>query len=89
MTALPYPKSLPDFQRLFPDDAACATYLERLRWPDVFACPKCQATGEPYRFANRPGVLRCRGCQADTCLTVGTVMERTRIRKPDIKNRGR
>lgn len=29
---LPFPKSLPDFQRLFPDDAACASYLERLRW---------------------------------------------------------
>ena len=25
---LPFPKSLPQFQRLFPDDAACATYRE-------------------------------------------------------------
>lgn len=77
MPALPFPKSLPDFQRLFPDDAACATYLERLRWPEVFACSKCQWSGEPYRFDARPGVLRCRECQADTCLTVGTIMERT------------
>jgi hypothetical protein len=29
---LPFPKSLPQFQRLFPEDAACATYLERIRW---------------------------------------------------------
>lgn len=29
---LPFPKSLPGFQKLFPDDAACATYLEKIRW---------------------------------------------------------
>ncbi len=28
---LPFPKSLPSFQKLFPDDAACASYLERVR----------------------------------------------------------
>ena len=28
-SALPFPQSLPEFQRLFPDDAACAKYLER------------------------------------------------------------
>ena len=26
---LPFPRSLPEFQRLFPDDAACAAYLEK------------------------------------------------------------
>jgi hypothetical protein len=25
---LPFPKSLPQFQKLFPDDAACARWLE-------------------------------------------------------------
>ena len=28
---LPFPHSLPEFQRLFPDDAACAAYLEKAR----------------------------------------------------------
>jgi hypothetical protein len=32
MSDLPFPKSLPDFQRLFPDDAACAKYLEAIRF---------------------------------------------------------
>jgi hypothetical protein len=32
---------------------------------------------EPFRFANRPQVLRCKGCKRDTALTAGTVMERT------------
>jgi transposase-like protein len=72
-----FPRSLPEFQRLFPDDAACATYLEQARWRDGFMCPHCQAAGEPFRFANRPGVLRCRKCRRDVGLTAGTVMERT------------
>ena len=46
---LGFPKSLPDFQRLFPDDAACATYLEGAKWPKGFACPWCHTKREPYR----------------------------------------
>lgn len=74
---LPFPKSLPDFQRLFPDDAACAAYLEKLRWRDGFECPKCGMVGDPYRFEKAPGKLRCRKCQKDTWLMSGTVMERS------------
>ena len=44
---LPFPHSLPEFQRLFPDDAACAAYLEKARWGDGFACPHCGTAGEP------------------------------------------
>ena len=73
---LPFPHSLPEFQRLFPDDAACAAYLEKARWGDGFACPHCGTAGEPFHFENRPGVLRCRKCRQNTGLTVGTVMER-------------
>lgn len=72
---LPFPQSLPEFQRLFPNDAACAAYLEKARWRNGFVCPHCGAVGEPYRFAKRPGVLRCRQCNSDTRLTAGTVME--------------
>src|SRR6267378_607369 len=75
---LPFPGSLPEFQHLFPNDAACAAYLEAIRWRDGFVCGWCGEPGEPYRFANRPHVLRCRKCQRDNALTAGTVMERTR-----------
>ena len=75
---LPFPKSLPGFQKLFPDDAACAAYLEKIRWEGGFSCPHCKWSGEPFRFAARPGVLRCRKCRSDIALTAGTVMERTR-----------
>lgn len=62
-----FPTSLPTFQRVFPDDSACARYLEAVRWPNGFTCPKCGHIGEPYRFATRSSVvLRCRA---------GTVMQ--------------
>ena len=78
---LPFPHSLPEFQRLFPDDAACAAYLEKARWGDGFACPHCGTAGEPFHFENRPGVLRCRKCRQNTGLTVGTVMERSHCQR--------
>lgn len=71
-----FPTSLPEFQRIFPDDGACASYLEAIRWPDGFACQKCGVVGEPYRFATRSSVvLRCRACKKNTSLTAGTVMQ--------------
>jgi hypothetical protein len=75
--ALPFPQSLPEFQRLFPDDMARAAYLEKLRWQNGFVCPHCRVTGVPFYIATRPGVLTCRKCRRQTGLTVGTVMERS------------
>lgn len=74
---LPFPKSLPQFQKLFPTNESCARYLEGARWPKGFECSHCHEKGEPFRFEARPGVLRCRKCRKDTSLTADTVMERT------------
>jgi transposase-like protein len=74
---LAFPKSLPEFQQLFPNDAACASYLEKARGPEGFTCPHCRVIGEPFRVASRPGVLTCRKCRRQTALTAGTVMERS------------
>lgn len=76
---LDFPETLLEFQRMFPDEEHCAAYLEAIRWPDGFVCRSCGWKGEPYRFANRPTVLRCRSCQQDTSLTVDTVMHGTKI----------
>lgn len=77
-SAVGFPKSLPEFQKLFPNDIACVEYLEKLRWEGGFVCPKCGEVGIPFRIATRPGVLICRKCRRQTGLTVGTVMERSR-----------
>ncbi len=78
---LGFPKSLPEFQEFFPDDAACASYLEKARWPNGFTCPHCQKTGEPSRIKARPTVLTCRKCRRQSALMSGTVMERSCQRK--------
>jgi hypothetical protein len=73
-----FPTSLPEFQQVFPDDKACAKYLETMRWPDGFICQKCHHKAEPYRFPTRSSiVLRCRQCKVNTSLTSGTVMQST------------
>jgi hypothetical protein len=74
---LAFPQSLPDFQRLFPEDAACAAYLGRARWTDGFVCRHCDLIAEPSRIVTCPGVLECRACRRQTGLLVGTVMERS------------
>jgi hypothetical protein len=73
-----FPDTLLGFQRMFPDEAACLAYLRELRWPEGFACPGCGRKGEPFHFANRPTVLRCRACRRNTRVTAGTVMHATR-----------
>lgn len=72
-----FPRSLPEFVRMFPDDSACGRYLESVRWPDGFVCPSCGERGEPIRFAASTMRLRCRVCRHDASLTAGTVMHRT------------
>lgn len=73
-----FPSTLLDFQRMFPDEAACAEYLYGLRWPDGFTCPDCGKNGEPYRIRTRSTVFQCRACGQQTSLTASTVMHATR-----------
>lgn len=61
------------FQRLLPDEAACATHLERSLWSDGFVCQHGETPGYLRYGCARPGVLRCRKCCADTSLTAETV----------------
>lgn len=67
-----------DFQRMFPNETACFLYLEKMRWPNGFVCEKCSAIGEPFRFAARPKVVKCRFCHQDASITAGTVMHRSK-----------
>jgi len=73
------PKSLPDFQRMFPNEEACRIYLTTARFPNGFVCPCCGWTGKPYRFRNQPDMLRCRSCKRDIQLTSGTIMHKSKL----------
>lgn len=77
--SLPTPKSLLDFQRIFPDEQACRAYLYSSRFPNGFQCPYCNWIGPPYRFRNYPDMLRCRSCNRNTRLTAGTIMQKSHV----------
>ncbi len=69
-----YPRTLLEFQHLFPDEAACTRHLEHIRWPEEFKCPSCGQLGEPWRLQARPRVLECRQCGQQVSLTAGTII---------------
>jgi transposase-like protein len=70
-----YPATWQEFVAWFPDDAACAAYLERLRWPAGFVCPRCGGTRAWRRSGQR---WLCAGCRRETSVTAGTIFDRTR-----------
>ena len=52
------------------------SYLEQLRWPKGFVCPRCGEASEPYRSSR--GRLMCRGCRYQGTVTAGTMFDKTR-----------
>lgn len=72
-----YPCSYREFVEMFPDDEACAVYLERLRWPEGFSCPACGTTSaDPWRQTR--GRLVCPACRYQATATSGTILDKTR-----------
>src|SRR5438132_7201934 len=72
-----YPTTWPEFERRFGTEEACREYLERIRWPEGFRCPACDAT--EWGPTGRPGLRQCIVCRRQTTATVGTLFERTRL----------
>lgn len=70
-----YPRSLGEFQAWFQTDADCLDYLEWLRWPDGFVCPRC---GSRRGWKVASGRFKCSACKAQTAVTGGTMFDRRR-----------
>lgn len=60
----------------FPTDEACLKYLEKLRWPQGFVCPRCSGAAAAYRASRMR--LMCSACRYQSTVTAGTVFEKTR-----------
>ena len=73
-----YPKSLPKFQRLFPDEDACATWLFELRWPDGFECPAC-GHKECCALKTRKWLYQCKSCRKQTSIRASTLMQDSKL----------
>jgi transposase-like protein len=70
-----YPRDWDEFNLWFPDDDACRDYLDWLRWPDGFVCPKC---GSDRGWKLPDGRWSCGGCKRRTSPTAGTIFDRTK-----------
>lgn len=74
----PKPRSLLDFQKQFPDDAACAEFLFNRRWPLGFICPRC-GDGRAALLKSRAWTYECLHCGRQTSITAGTIMHRSKL----------
>jgi len=70
-----YPRSAGQFQSWFATDADCLDYLDWLRWPEGFVCPRC---GHAGGWAVADGRYKCAGCGGRTSVTAGTLFDRRR-----------
>lgn len=71
---------------IFHDDTAARAHLEAIRWPDGPICPHCGnvdrdqiAKVEGRKKSHRPGLYYCNACKGQFTVTVGTVMERSKV----------
>ena len=71
-----YPRTYREFVEMYPDDDVCAAWLEQLRWPTGFVCPKCETAAPPWRQTR--GRLVCSSCRHQGTVTAGTLLDRTR-----------
>jgi transposase-like protein len=73
-----FPRSLAEFQRRFPTDAACGEYLLAVRWPGGFVCPGC-GHDHGWRLERPAPTFECASCGRQTSVTAGTVLHRTKL----------
>ena len=67
------PRSLPEFEARFPDEAACARWLLAKRWPDGFRCPTC-GHDKGWELARERLTLQCAAGERQVSVTAGTVL---------------
>jgi len=70
-----YPGSCAELVAWFDEDWKCLDYLDWLRWPDGFVCPRCGHAGG-WRALDRR--WRCAGCDRRVSATAGTIFHNTR-----------
>src|SRR5438552_8178485 len=67
---------------IFHDAEKAREWLEALLWPDGPVCPHCGLIGAAYALrgkSQRAGLYKCKGCEEQFTVTVGTVFERSHI----------
>jgi|SRR3989339_1111575 len=68
--------TIKNFNKQFPDEAACLDFLKTSRWPDGVFCVKCGKVTLHYRIANRK-VYSCEFCGSQVSPTAGTIFHKS------------
>jgi len=71
--------TLPQFERMFPDEDACKAYLKARRWPEGVRCPRC-CNPAVYDLPSRSWHWQCEKCAPNGyrfSVLVGTIFENT------------
>src|SRR5712692_7411170 len=63
-----------EFDRLFPDDAACLDYLVCKLYPEGICCPKCEHVTKHHRDKARPAYA-CQYCGHREYPMAGTIFQ--------------
>lgn len=63
-----------EFEDQFSKEEDCLNYLEKLRWPNGFCCPKCQ---HPKGWRRADSLIVCQNCGHKTSITSGTIFHQT------------
>lgn len=67
----------------FQDATKAREWLEGQLWPNGPICPHCAVVGGHYQLngkGHRPGLWMCKDCREQFTVTVGTVLERSKIK---------
>lgn len=74
---LPYKKmGLLEFHARFPGESECFKYLEKVRFPKGFLCPRCGSHKSGLVMTR--DLWQCKKCRSQVSLTTGTMFHRTR-----------
>ncbi|RJG24516.1 transposase [Paenibacillus thiaminolyticus] len=75
--------TLEELWKIFATEADCAAYVEKIKWPEGYICPRCEHRQSYVIRTRRLPLYECRSCRHQTSLIAGTIMEgsRTSLRK--------
>ncbi len=69
-----YPANQMEFENMFRTEQDCIDYLESLRWPNGFECPRC---GSIRFWKKNKGRYECSDCHKETTVTNDTIFHKT------------
>jgi transposase-like protein len=71
-----FPRTIEEFGKMFPTEAACYRYLLKVRWPKGFSCPRCGHRKACVLEKRR--LYQCAQCKYQASLTARTIFHGTR-----------